>query len=291
MEKTRRLGGLDSLRGLAMVSMIVYHGLWDLIYLFSWELPWFEGTIGALWQGITGWLFIFLSGFCWQLGRHPGKRGLTVLGAGCLLTLVTMAVTPELVIHFGILTLLGSCMLLMIPLHGLLRDWDPRWGLAVNLAVFLMGLGRRRSILQTLLFGFGESLRGGRFAGALPIWDFPSRGLCPGTTIPCFLGFSSLRRGILLSPCGAGESFWSGERYRCWAGWDGTACWSICSISRFSMVCSVWRPGSCKNGGWHGCGVKLRTGLFRAQKRFLFREAFFCRHCPKQGKSGLTITV
>lgn len=141
MEKSQRLGSLDSLRGMALVSMVLYHGMWDLAYSFSWDLPWFEGTIGMLWQSITGWLFIFLSGFCWQLGRHPGKRGLTVLGAGCLLTLVTLVVMPELPIYFGILTLLGSCMLLLIPLHRILRDWNPRWGLAVNLAVFLIGLG------------------------------------------------------------------------------------------------------------------------------------------------------
>ena len=186
MEKTRRLGGLDSLRGLAMVSMIVYHGLWDLIYLFSWELPWFEGTIGTLWQGITGWLFIFLSGFCWQLGRHPGKRGLTVLGAGCLLTLVTLAVMPELPVYFGILTLLGSCMLLMIPLHGLLRDWDPRWGLAVNLAVFLMGLGATAVYFANPAIWIRGVPQGWAVRWGLAYLGFPQPGFMSGDYYPLF---------------------------------------------------------------------------------------------------------
>lgn len=141
METKERLGSLDTLRGLALVSMVLYHGLWDLAELFSGELPWFEGVAGQIWQSATGWLFIFLSGFSWQLGRNPGKRGLTVLAAGCLITLVTLLVMPEFPIHFGILTLLGSCMLFMIPLNRLLKSWNPRWGLFVSLSVFLMGLG------------------------------------------------------------------------------------------------------------------------------------------------------
>lgn len=184
MANTQRLGSLDTLRGLAMVSMIGYHALWDLTNLFSWKLPWFEEVPGVLWQNAAGWLFILLSGFCWPLGRHPGKRGLMVLGAGCLLTMITMAVMPELPIHFGILTLLGSCMLLMIPLHRYLRNWNPRWGLAVSLSMFLIGLGTVTAYFAAPGRWLREIPRGWAARWGLAYLGFPHQGFSSGDYYP-----------------------------------------------------------------------------------------------------------
>src|SRR5699024_8807333 len=81
---------LDELRGLALISMIGYHAMWDLVYMFGLYAPWYGGTPGFLWQQATSWTFILLSGFCLGLGHHPVRRGLIAFGGGALVTLVTL---------------------------------------------------------------------------------------------------------------------------------------------------------------------------------------------------------
>ena len=50
-----------------------------------------------------------------------GFMGLMVFGGGALVTAVTVLVMPAERVVFGVLTLIGSAMLLMIPLHTLFR--------------------------------------------------------------------------------------------------------------------------------------------------------------------------
>jgi len=59
---------LDELRGLDLISMMLYHGMWDLVYLFGVRAPWYGSWQGELWQQSIRWVFILLSGFCLPLG-------------------------------------------------------------------------------------------------------------------------------------------------------------------------------------------------------------------------------
>ena len=115
--QTGRLPFLDVIRGITLISMILYHGMWDLVYLKGVSVPWYSGLPGYLWQQSICWTFIFLSGFCTVFAKRLLRRGLTVSGAGLLVTLVTLAVLYEDRVVFGVLTLIGSCMLLMIPVR------------------------------------------------------------------------------------------------------------------------------------------------------------------------------
>lgn len=71
---------LDELRGLDLVSMMLYHGCWDLVNLFGIQADWYYGLPGHLWQQSICWVFILLSGFCAQLGHHTLRRGAQVFG-------------------------------------------------------------------------------------------------------------------------------------------------------------------------------------------------------------------
>lgn len=119
--KKLRYGLLDTLRGITLISMVLYHGTWDLVHLYGIKLNWYHGVGAYIWQQSICWMFIFLSGFCWSLGKKTLKRGLIVFAGGACITLITCLFMPENKVVFGVLTLIGSCMLLMIPLHRLFQ--------------------------------------------------------------------------------------------------------------------------------------------------------------------------
>lgn len=125
----QRFVRLDTIRGWALLSMILYHGSWDLVYMFGVNWPWYHGFAAYVWQQSICWTFILLSGFCFSLGSKPLRRGLEVFGGGLAVTAVTLLLMPEDRIVFGVLTLLGSCMLLMVPLDRFLERISPWLGL------------------------------------------------------------------------------------------------------------------------------------------------------------------
>ena len=107
-----RSGTLDSLRGLTLVSMIAYHTCWDLVYLYGFDWGWYRSFWAYVWQQSICCTFILLSGFCWQMGHHPLRRGL--------------------------MSFLGGAALLTVPLRPLLSRIPPRLGLAVSFGLFLV---------------------------------------------------------------------------------------------------------------------------------------------------------
>ena len=78
--KTKRLPLIDTLRGLALVNMFVYHALWSMANLFGKQIDFLNSTPAYLWQQSGASLFILLSGFCWALTHKHLKRSLVVLG-------------------------------------------------------------------------------------------------------------------------------------------------------------------------------------------------------------------
>ena len=144
---------LDILRGLTLISMIAYHTTWDMAYLFdikgNWA--WFESDLAFVWQQSICWSFILLSGFCWSFGKKKWKRGLLVFFAGVITSIVTLIFMPDDRILFGVLTFLGSAMLLMIPLDKVLRKCEPLLGALVCALLFFV----TRNVNDGAL-GFGD---------------------------------------------------------------------------------------------------------------------------------------
>lgn len=160
-QTSTRYALLDELRGLDLISMMLYHGTWDAVYLFGVAVPWYAGTPGRLWQQSICWGFILLSGFCLPMGHHPVKRGAVVFGAGALVTAVTLLFMPENVVLFGVLTLLGSAMILTGLLEKALQKVPPVAGFLVSFALFALtyhtmdgywGLGALRWLLPRGLY-------------------------------------------------------------------------------------------------------------------------------------------
>lgn len=150
-QNTKRYVLLDELRGFCLVNMVFYHACWDLVALFGVELNWYFDWPGRLWQKMICCGFILLSGFCAPLGRHGLKRGVQVFSAGALVTAVTMLFMPQERVLFGVLTLLGTAMMLTALCRPVLERINPAVGLA-GMAV-LYGL---TSGLAERHFGLGK---------------------------------------------------------------------------------------------------------------------------------------
>ena len=113
-----RLETLDLLRGATLISMILYHGMWDYIYLsetggrMSALKDWYRGPGGFFWQQSICWTFILLSGFCVPFSKHIFRRGLQVSAAGLAVSAVTLLWMYDERVVWGVLSFLGAAMLL-----------------------------------------------------------------------------------------------------------------------------------------------------------------------------------
>lgn len=167
----RRVAVLDSLRGATLVSMVLYHACWDLVYLFGVNWSWYRSHGAFVWQQSICWTFILLSGFCWPLSRQPLRRGAVTFGCGLAVTAVTLVFSPQSRVVFGVLTLLGSCMMLQALLQRLCERVPAGLGLGLSLALFAATRWVNRGYLwfgalgnaalpQTLYQGLGATYLG-----------------------------------------------------------------------------------------------------------------------------------
>ncbi len=129
---------LDYLRGITIISMVLYHVLWSAVHLFGLELDWYIGTLGYVWQQTICWAFILIAGFSWSLGKSHFNQGLKILAAGVLIAIVSSFLGEVSKIVFGILIFLGSATIILIPLNKLLAKIPAELGLALNFLLFLL---------------------------------------------------------------------------------------------------------------------------------------------------------
>lgn len=224
---------LDELRGLDLVSMMLYHACWDMMFLFGIWMDWYAGMPGRLWQQTICWVFILLSGFCLPLGHRPLRRGLIISGAGVLVTAVTLLFMPEDRVVFGVLTLLGAAMLITGLLQPLLQK-IPAWaGLVVSLLLFAATYHTQDGFWQ---LGPWQMLLPGVWYANLftAFFGFFPRGFFSTDYFPLLPGCFCSGQGTSCISAWGGPA-WSRCAGRCarrWAGWAGTRFCCICCTSR-----------------------------------------------------------
>ena len=49
-QRRQRYGALDWIRGITLISMILYHGAWDLVYMFGVNWDWYRSKGAYAWQ-------------------------------------------------------------------------------------------------------------------------------------------------------------------------------------------------------------------------------------------------
>jgi len=130
-----RVGFLDETRGLCIILMVLYHALYNVIFLFGWDLTLTDGTgfLHWLWntpllrfaQPFVAGIFIFISGIACRFSRSNLKRGAIVLAIALCITAATMHFMPGHTIYFGILHFMGSAMILFALLSSALDKVPP----------------------------------------------------------------------------------------------------------------------------------------------------------------------
>ena len=138
--KTNRMWLPDALRGLALLNMLVYHGMYDWVYVFGHASRWYDIWAPGchVWQQYICWSFIVLSGFSFPLARKPVKNGLLVAGCAAVLTAVTAVFMPSEAIWFGVLHLNAAAVLLTCLVYPLLQRVPAGMGLATSAALFAL---------------------------------------------------------------------------------------------------------------------------------------------------------
>ena len=136
--KTNRVALLDELRGLSILLMVAYHAAYDLHYLFNRPVAALHWPLVKLLQPLFAGVFIIISGMACRFSRNNLKRGLITLALGGVMTLATLVLALDQPIYFGILHLLGSCMLLYGLLHRALDALRPLPAAAILLVLFAL---------------------------------------------------------------------------------------------------------------------------------------------------------
>lgn len=123
-ELPKRIKLIDAVRGLCVVLMVIHHLLYDLVIFLEAPPLLFTNPIFDVLHYFFAGMFIFLSGISSRFSRSNVKRGLKVIAAALVITVVTVFL--EMPIYFGILHFLGFCMVF----YGLTNKfWDrlPAW--------------------------------------------------------------------------------------------------------------------------------------------------------------------
>lgn len=182
--ENKRYTVLDMLRGFAVISMVVYHILWDLVAVAGVSIPWFYAKTAFLFQQSICFSFILISGFSFCLGKGKLKRAITVIICAVIISLVTAIFIPENIILFGVLSLIGSAMLITYLLEKALKRISPYIGLTIASILFIVtynmkngGLGiLKYTVIKLPKFLYANYLT--TFLG-LPFSDFASSDYVP----------------------------------------------------------------------------------------------------------------
>lgn len=151
----RRIHLLDELRGFAIICMVIHHAFYDAGFVLGSAAGYEIFDFLCFFQPIFWAIFIVISGVCSRLSKNTVKRGLIVFAAGAAVTLVTAVIMPLIgitgaEIYFGVLSCLGSCMIITGIFMKVLEKANVRAGLLISALLFVITYSISE---KSLLFG------------------------------------------------------------------------------------------------------------------------------------------
>jgi len=141
---------VDTLRGIAIIAMIIYHVLFCL-YFFTDILPWFNPTtfsgapIAATFVGIAGLSLVLAQ----KSPIKNIKRGLYILIFALIVSVVTWIFYPSGFVVFGVLHLIAFGTMIVIPfLSSKVKWYIP---LIVGIVIIILGCFTSQMYVSTPL--------------------------------------------------------------------------------------------------------------------------------------------
>ena len=147
LKTDNRLHSLDFIRGIAIISMIIYHTCWDLSFMYDVKILQSMDVYAYIWQQSICITFILLSGFCFSLSKNSLKRGIIVFIAGGIVTAITLVFMKQNAVVFGILTFIGVAMIICSLGSKLLSRLNPAFSLSLSLLLFMVTRGVNKGYL------------------------------------------------------------------------------------------------------------------------------------------------
>ena len=185
--KKERVWELDTFRGIAIIGVVIVHLIFDLTYFLDINIK--TPKVFDFIQENGGVLFIILSGICVTLGHKFLKRGIIVFFAGLVITWVTYVMYllgvsgKDIIIYWGILHLLGFCMMM----YGLLKKIPLPLIPVIAAALIVTGY---------LIAGKHYDITG--FAKILTIFGFAPKGFMTGDYFPILPHLGWFMTGIFI---------------------------------------------------------------------------------------------
>jgi len=119
--ENKRIQLIDALRGLCVLLMVCHHFLLDLVELCGAPTWFFYNPVFNFLHYVFAGLFIFLSGVSSHFSRSNLKRGVKCFLIAMAMTVVTSLPFVNAPDRFGVLHLLGFCMMFYGLTH---KVWD-----------------------------------------------------------------------------------------------------------------------------------------------------------------------
>ncbi len=133
-----RLRLIDGIRGFTIVSMVLFHAVYDLAYLYAFPIPWFtQGPYQEIWRCSISWTFLFIAGWMCLFSSNNFKRGLRYGALALLIYLATTIAAVDDPINFGIIYCMAACTICFCILNRWLVHIRPSIGLIVSFALFI----------------------------------------------------------------------------------------------------------------------------------------------------------
>lgn len=175
----KRILEIDVLKILAILLMIIFHIIYDLNEFVNIDVEYSSG----MWYWIgksAAFLFIFLAGINSGFSRHCVRRGVIVFSFGMLITLVTFIFFRSEYIKFGILHLLGVCMI-MFPIIKRINKWAL---IAISITILYLYFGHILDDSSFMLFF--NNFFGGPSLDYYPLFPYSSLFILGAATYKSF---------------------------------------------------------------------------------------------------------
>ena len=177
------------LRGYTVISMIAFHAVYDIAYLYGFAVPWFTvGPMRELWRISISWVFLALAGWMTIHSRNNARRGCQYAVVAILVWIVTSIVRVDTPISFGIIYCMAACTLgfALLERTVLARPWSAR------------SLGALAGICMILALACYQVPRARYGISGLAWLGFPSPGFASGDYYPLIpFGFIYLAGALL----------------------------------------------------------------------------------------------